>query len=310
MTSRASARLEDVDRRLLSSAGGRTLPGHRFRGNVVVVRSCGCSRSPAAARSALSSTAPCQRRQPERPGQRPVLLAAARSAAAGSGPPRRRRWLTWRWARANRSSWFPGHRPGDLGQALLGVRGGDPGQRPHLGVRQPGRGELGRGSPAGPAAPGRPGRAPGRYPEDIWHFHDSHAAQLVMSQLAQPRRASKSASSTRNRHVAAVRCPASSQICASSRSSGTGAGTGAGAGAGRRTGVRDFRTGVGDFRTGSGTCPGPAAAAWLSSRPEPGTKPGSGDEGRGAGIGDEGRGAGISTRPLCIEHKFDVSVRV
>ena len=58
-------------------------------------------------------------------------------------------------------------------------------------------------------------------PEDIWHFHDSHAAQLVISQLAQPRRASKSASRTRNRHVAAARCPASSQICASSRSSGT-----------------------------------------------------------------------------------------
>ena len=62
-------------------------------------------------------------------------------------------------------------------------------------------------------------------PEDIWHFHDSHAAQLVISQLAQPRRASKSASRTRNRHVAAARCPASSQICASSRSSGTPGGT-------------------------------------------------------------------------------------
>ena len=60
-------------------------------------------------------------------------------------------------------------------------------------------------------------------PDDIWHFHDSQAAQLVISQLAQPRRASKSPSSTRNRHVAAARCPASSQISASTRSSGTAA---------------------------------------------------------------------------------------
>ena len=62
-------------------------------------------------------------------------------------------------------------------------------------------------------------------PEDIWHFHDSHCAQDPISHDAQPRRASKSASRTRNRHVAAARCPASSQICASSRSSGTRAGS-------------------------------------------------------------------------------------
>ena len=62
-------------------------------------------------------------------------------------------------------------------------------------------------------------------PDDIWHFHDSHCAQEPISQLAQPRRASKSASRTRNRHVAAARCPASSQICASTRSSGTRAGS-------------------------------------------------------------------------------------
>src|SRR5439155_16310156 len=39
------------------------------------------------------------------------------------------------------------------------------------------------------------------------------------------RRASKSPSRTRNRHVAAARCPASLQICASTRSSGTRAGS-------------------------------------------------------------------------------------
>src|SRR6185369_14574980 len=62
-------------------------------------------------------------------------------------------------------------------------------------------------------------------PEDSWHFHDSHCAQEPISHDAQPRRASKSASRTRNRHVAAARCPASSQICASTRSSGTRAGS-------------------------------------------------------------------------------------
>src|SRR5207253_9419275 len=61
-------------------------------------------------------------------------------------------------------------------------------------------------------------------PEDSWHCHDSHCAQELISQLAQPRRASESASRTRNRHVAAARCPASSHSCASTRSSGTAGG--------------------------------------------------------------------------------------
>src|ERR1700761_341414 len=58
-------------------------------------------------------------------------------------------------------------------------------------------------------------------PEAIWHFHDSQAAQDGISQSAQPLRASKSATSSRNWQVAAVRCPASSQIRASSRSIGS-----------------------------------------------------------------------------------------
>ena len=62
-------------------------------------------------------------------------------------------------------------------------------------------------------------------PDDIWHFHDSHCAQLFISHDAQPRRASKSPSRTRNRHVAAARCPASSQIRASTRSNGTAGGS-------------------------------------------------------------------------------------
>jgi hypothetical protein len=68
-------------------------------------------------------------------------------------------------------------------------------------------------------------------PADIWHRHASHCAQLFICQLAHPPLASKSPSSTRNRHVTTVSCPASSQISLSSRSSGTspaGSGTGAG----------------------------------------------------------------------------------
>ncbi len=61
-------------------------------------------------------------------------------------------------------------------------------------------------------------------PGAIWHFHASHAAHEGKSHDAHPPRASKSPTSSKNRQVAAVRCPASSQICASSRSSGTPAG--------------------------------------------------------------------------------------
>ena len=58
-------------------------------------------------------------------------------------------------------------------------------------------------------------------PGATWHFHASHAAHEGRSQHAQPRRASNSATSCRNRQVPAARCAASSQIRSSSRSSGT-----------------------------------------------------------------------------------------
>ena len=75
---------------------------------------------------------------------------------------------------------------------------------------------------------GSPGRARATrtcsraVPGAIWHFHDSHAAHDGISHDAHPSRLSKSATSSRNRHVAAVRCPASSQIRASRRSNGIG----------------------------------------------------------------------------------------
>ena len=123
--------------------------------------SCGCSRSPAAARSAFSSTAPCSGGQPERPGQRSVLLETPGQAApdpgggviggadlaVGAGEP---------------LQLVPGHRPGDLGQVRLGLRGGDPGQRADLGIRQPARAELRADHWQVPQRSGHPDVLPGR----------------------------------------------------------------------------------------------------------------------------------------------------
>ena len=128
--------------------------------------------------------------------------------------------VTCRCARANRSSWFP-----VIGPAISAR----PASVAGVAIRVSARTLAYDSRPAAnsPRMTGRSRRARATrtcsraVPEDIWHFHDSHAAQLVISHDAQPRRASKSASRTRNRHVAAARCPASSQICASSRSSGT-----------------------------------------------------------------------------------------
>ena len=62
-------------------------------------------------------------------------------------------------------------------------------------------------------------------PGASWHFHASHAAHEPISHDAQTSRASKSATSRRNAHVPAARCPASSQISASRCSSGISAGS-------------------------------------------------------------------------------------
>ena len=199
--------------------------GGRFRGNAPR----GSRQVGAGGAQRLQQHRARQRREAERAGQGAVLLEPPGQPAADPGvrvigrgdlPVRPGEPLQL----------VPRHRPGHLGQARLGRRGGDPGQRPDLGVGQPGRGELGPGSPAGPAGRGPPGRAPGPCRRTSGTSTTATAAQLVISQLAQPRRASKSASRTRNRHVAAARCPASSQICASSRSSGTPGGADRGRG--------------------------------------------------------------------------------
>jgi hypothetical protein len=121
-----------------------------------------------------------QWRQPEGAGQRPVVLGppgqpptdpgrgviGTGNVPVGAGQP---------------LQLVPGHRPGDLRQARLGARRGDPGQRPHLGVGEPAGRELGAdhrqvlqraGDPdvlAGGAGgqltlPGQPRRAAGHVP--------------------------------------------------------------------------------------------------------------------------------------------------
>ena len=190
---------------------------------------CGWSRSPAAARSAFSSTAPCSGGSRNVPGQRSVLLEPpgqpaphpSRGVIDGAdlpvGPGETFQLVRRSSARRSRPGppRCPGWRSGSApapSHTTAGPRRTPP--------RITGRSRSARATRTCSRA----------VPEDIWHFHDSHAAQLVISQSAQPRRASKSPSRTRNRHVAAARCPASSQICASSRSSGTEARSGSGPG--------------------------------------------------------------------------------
>ena len=119
---------------------GRRVRGRRLRGNVSA-RIREASEVGAGGAQRLEQHRALQRRQPERAGQRPVFLEPPRQPATH---PRRR--VIGRGDLAVRPGeplqLVPGHRPGQLGQARLGGRGGDPGQRPDLGVGQRGRGEL------------------------------------------------------------------------------------------------------------------------------------------------------------------------
>ena len=114
-----------------------------------------------AARSAFSSTAPCKRRQPERAGQRAVLLEPPGQPAAHPGV---------RVVRLGDLAVRPGeplqlvrrHRPGQLGQPRLGRRRRDPGQRPHLRIRQPPGGEPAPDHRQVPQRPRHPDMLPRR----------------------------------------------------------------------------------------------------------------------------------------------------
>jgi hypothetical protein len=112
--------------------------------------------------------------------------------------------VTWRCARAKRSSWL----------AVIGpASSASPASVGGVAIRVSARTLAYDSRPAansdritGSSRSARATRTCSRaVPEDIWHFHDSHCAQLFISHDAQPRRASKSASRTRNRQVAAAR---------------------------------------------------------------------------------------------------------
>ena len=182
----------------------------------------GGARSAQAARSAFSNTAPCNggsRNVPDRePSSSNRHTRRRRTRASASSA-----CVTWRCARANRSSWFAvigpasSARPASVAGAAIRVSART--------LAYDSRPAANRARITGRSRSARATRTCSRaVPDDSWHFHDSHCAQEPISHDAQPRRASKSPSRTRNRHVAAARCPASSQICASSRSSGTRAG--------------------------------------------------------------------------------------
>ena len=157
-------------------------------------------RRPAAARSAAARcSAACRpRRRPPRarslrpagpagrvlqvPGRRAQCFAAAPprpAAAAGTCPPATRRPRTATPAAAGPApgvisradlpvrpgeplQLIPGHRPGELRQPRLGTRRRDPGQRPHLRIRQPARGELPADHRQVPQRPRHPDVLPGR----------------------------------------------------------------------------------------------------------------------------------------------------
>jgi hypothetical protein len=107
----------------------------------------------------LEQHRPGQRRQAERAGQRPVLLHPPGQAAPDPGrsvigladlPVRPREPLQL----------VAGHRAGDLGQARLGLRRGDPGQRADLGVGEPARRELAADHRQVAQRPGHPDMLP------------------------------------------------------------------------------------------------------------------------------------------------------
>ena len=240
MTSRASARREDVTVAgpgLAAAAGSPAAASPAGGVSAETLASCpswGWSRSPAAARRACSRTAPASggsRNVPARDPSSSSRQVSRRRTRAWSSPAR----LTCRWARANRSSWLP-----VIGPAISARPASVPGVAIRVSARTlayDSRPAANSARVTGRSRSARATRTCSRaVPDVIWHFHDSHAAQLVISQLAQPRRASKSPSRTRNRQVAAATCPASSQICASSRSSGTGDDPDQGRGRGREEG--------------------------------------------------------------------------
>ena len=138
--------------------GGRCRGSRRFRGNVRarITRQVGAG-SPQRRQQYRA----LQGRQPERAGQRPVLLHPPGQPAAdpGTGVVRPGDLAV---RPGEPLQLVRGHRPGQPGQPRLGRRGRDPGQRPHLGIRQPPGGEPGPDHRQVPQRPRHPDMLPRR----------------------------------------------------------------------------------------------------------------------------------------------------
>ena len=142
----------------IGQAGGRRRaggPAARVSAETPSVPVVGVVQVPGRGAQRLQQHRAGQRRQPERPRQRPVLLEPP-----GQPPPDPRRGVIGAGDLPVRAGeplqLVPGHRPGQLRQPRLVLRRGDPGQRPHLGIRQAGRPELGADHRQVPQRPGHP----------------------------------------------------------------------------------------------------------------------------------------------------------
>ena len=154
--------------------------GGRFRGNAGG-RPGRPSRSAQAARSALSSTAPCRggsRNVPDSDPSSSNRQVRRRRTRASASSAR----VTWRCARANRSSWF----------AVIGpASSASPASVAAVAIRVSARTFAYDSRPAanraritGRSRSARATRTCSRaVPDDSWHFHDSHCAQEPISQL-------------------------------------------------------------------------------------------------------------------------------
>ena len=185
---------------------------------------CGCSQSPAAARSACSTTAPSAAGSlalividPSSPTWTLTRRSAQLASSSVSD--------ALRCAATNRSHCAavigPAISARSASVAVVAIRVSA--RTLAYDIRPAANSAVMRGRLARARATRTCSRA---VPGATWHFHASHAAHDGRSHVAQPPRASNSATSWRKRHVPAARCAASSQIRSSSRSNGTSTGSG------------------------------------------------------------------------------------
>ena len=173
--------------------------------------SCGCSRSPVAARRACSTIAPSAG------GRRTVIVREPSSSCRQVIRPHHSQR-----ARRRRGSRCGAHgRSAPAGSTVIGpASSARSASVVGVAIRVSARIFANDIRPAansteslGSVRSARATRTCSRaVPEVSWHVQESQAAHQGQIHSAQPRRSSKSPSRTRNRYVAAVRWPASSQI--------------------------------------------------------------------------------------------------